>query len=93
MVILYCNPVFSQQYMRYRDCFRVIKVEKMKKAYKFWLIVFVYGLLTIVTTTAMPYSQTFKEASVESDPMSAVYLQFSSALFCFTICFIAANAN
>ncbi|MCL2058640.1 MAG: hypothetical protein FWH01_06225 [Oscillospiraceae bacterium] len=65
----------------------------MKKALKFVLIVFLYSLLTIVTTTAMPYSQAFNEASANSDPMSVVYVLISSALFCFAICFIAANAN
>ena len=65
----------------------------MKKSLKFVLIVFVYSLLTIVTSAIMPYSQAFKTASAESDPMSAVFVLVSGVLFCFAICFIAANAN
>lgn len=65
----------------------------MKKILKFMLIVFAYSMLFMIANAVMPFSQAFKDASADADPLSAVFLLISSIFNCFVICFIAANSN
>lgn len=65
----------------------------MKKMLKFILIVIAYSMLFMVANAFMPFSLSFKEASTNTDPLSAIFLLISSIFNCFTICFITANSS
>ena len=65
----------------------------MKTVFKTMLVVFVASVIFIIGSALVPYSETFKAATSNSDPSSILFLFLNNLWLCVTIIYLVKHSN